>query len=200
MTRMLCIALLSIGCSISHAADMRVFGFEFGKPLNLPECQVNHHLSGDDDEQKIYLELQETTCLDLRPRNADGGIWSTVLRFSESDWPQMVTGIPTLLVIQSDAGLLGLSFETDGVQYQDAIFEILRAKYGKPTQFVKSVAQNAFGAAFAVIHARWRMPGLSVVFDGADTAFDSGTVMIDTPRAKKARTAWEADRNKRKPL
>jgi hypothetical protein len=198
MTRMLCIALLSIGFSIANAADMRVFGFEFGKPIRLPECQLQPNL---DEGQKIYLYAQEATCLEVRPRNIDDRTSWTWLRFSEADWPQTTLDAPMMTIIQSDAGaLLGVRFQTSGVQYQDAIYDGLRAKYGKPTQFAKFRAQNAFGAASTVIHAKWSLPGLRVVFDGADTTFDSGTVTIDTPEAEKARVKWELERNKGKSL
>jgi hypothetical protein len=178
--------------NIASAADFNVFGFEIGKPLGIPECK-RHPL-----DPNIYAEYQQVTCENPEP-NADHGYTHNIVRFSTSDRPRMVKG-NLFYAIESQGVLIGARFDTNGIQYQNAIFSDLKAKYGKPTALRTSGAQNGFGASFGVIHAIWKRPGLIVIFDGATDELDEGSVTIDTPEAAKIRAAWEAGANQGKKL
>lgn len=191
MKRILCIAAL-LASFASRGAD--IFGFEIGKPLTLPECAVQ---IATPQGNKIYFAAQNVTCLEDRPNH--GEPWRAVLRFSPTDAPSFVKDHEAYPVL-SRGVLIGLDFETYGIKYQDAAFAEIQQKYGKPTKTIKLQEQNALGASFAVIHAQWHLTGIIVAFNGADGAFDEGSVSIDTPASANARTAWEQAKNKGKSL
>lgn len=193
MKRILCIALSLPTAFPAHAES--VFGYQIGKPLDLPECSVQLATPQGD---KIYFASQQTTCLEAQPNH--GETWRTVLHFSEKDAPAFVKDRRASPVL-SHGVLIGLDFSTYGIQYQSTVFAELTEKYGKPIKLVKSKLQNGFGAKFESIHAQWlQKTGLKVTFDGADVALDEGSVSIDTPASAAARTGWEQASHKVKTL
>lgn len=168
-----------------QAVDMTVFGFEIGKPTHFPECKFEP--AGD---AKAYYETQLVTCENFQTK-PDQGFTNNLVRFSAADSPRMVKD-SHLLVIERNGLLMGVQFDTYGVQYQDAVFADLKSKYGKPSSVRKTTAQNGFGASFAILHASWKLAGITVTFDGADDEIDEGTVTVDTPEAAKMRASWES--------
>lgn len=60
----------------------------------------------------------------------------------------------------------------------------LKAKYGKPSELHTERLQTVFGAKFIGYSARWKLPGVSVDFDGTSGGIYWGRVEISTVRYK----------------
>jgi hypothetical protein len=181
------VGLLLLSCS-AYAVDLSVFGYKLGHPINLPECKTS--LIGN---AKTYDLFQDETCLD--EKTMYGSTSLRLLRFSHDDWPKSLNSAG-LLIMESGDNFIGAQFTTHGNQDQASVFAELQAKYGRPTQSSRTIAQNAFGATFQVLHARWKFPNLSVTFDGVGDQLDEGNVIIDTPEATRVRAAWESESNR----
>lgn len=66
---------------------------------------------------------------------------------------------------------------TQGIVVQADAFADLKLRYGTPTNLRFTVAQNAFGASFRIIHATWKTSGGAIVaFDGAKDTLDEGVL------------------------
>lgn len=193
MIKILVISAFVLQSASASALDMTVFGFELGRPLALPECKFEPA-----GPAKVYYPVQAITCLEEN-RTPGDAVTARILRFASSDRPEALKDGYAILV-ESRGQLIGFQFSTYGVRYQQAVYDDLKAKYGKPAAVRMSLAQNAFGASFSVLHARWTFKAFAVTFDGADTETDEGTVTVDMPDAARARARWESDRNTGKKL
>jgi len=68
--------------------------------------------------------------------------------------------------------------DTDGIGHQDELFELLRARYGKPSQFKRTIIQNRFGAMFPKVEASWKLTGGTLIFRGVEESIDRGSLGI----------------------
>jgi hypothetical protein len=184
MNKLSLIAVLFLLANVSRSADLAVFGLEFGKPVQLPECEstspfvqktcvTKEGKFPGDTHHYVYFSSADTP--------------SIVDQFSTSDNATASFGLD--LMLDQNGALIGLSFLTPGISYQTRILDQLTAKYGKPTRRKTVQVQNGFGARFDVIHALWNLPNLTVLFDGALAQLNQGSVTIDSPEAAKMRDA-----------
>lgn len=186
--------LVFLTAGVSIATDLRsVFGFTFGAPIDLPECRFETSVTSG---YKVYAEYQLQTCLEAKNEHA-GKVVERSLHFSSEDMPKIISG-GFVEIMTSDDALIGVRFATSGIKDQAAVLQDLRSKYGVPTSVYTTSVQNSFGATYKVIHAKWKLRGLSVSFDGARDTLDAGRVYIDTPEAVKARVEWDAPHEGRK--
>jgi len=173
---------------ISIASEpARVFGYEFGKPLQLPTCPYKNIFPGS--AEVMYDTPTATTCLE-KPHSVNGyGVPVRRLEFSHADAPTIVKN-SSMIVLELNGVLVGIQFFTYGVKSQELTLDQLTAKYGKPSQINKSTVQNAYGAAFESISAKWVLPSVAVDFNGTVGNLDSGTVIIDSPEGSQMRAGW----------
>lgn len=191
------VALFCSCASTAAAVDMTVFGFELGARLVLPECKISSVYSSSDlHNYKLYAKKQKTTCIDEERFPKNGAYGTRFVQFSEADAPQNAKDTMISAFCDSNGVLLGVGIFTFGIQNQQFDLAQLTAKYGKPTKVNYSSAQNGFGARYDVLHARWDLDGLTVVFNGSLGLLDQGSIEIDTSRAVAAKAAMN---NKIKP-
>ncbi len=80
--------------------------------------------------------------------------------------------------------LEGIGFSTLGIADGDLVLEKLKEKYGEPTAFVPSKAQNRMGASYDAFVASWVFPNLHVTFQSVTNKLDSGLVNVDTKKGR----------------
>lgn len=164
-----------------------VFGFELGKPLNLPEC--TYQTVG---RIKLYDTIPTKTC--VHEATTINGYKQPVRRiiFSQEEAPTIVQNWAAL-ALEVNGNLVGIEFFTPGVAAQDLVMDTLTKKYGKPDSAMMHNVQNSFGAGFSAVSATWDMPNIHVHFEGVTDRLDSGNVKIDLPIAAKLRESWLHD-------
>lgn len=180
-------ALVLWSCwSTISAAGPTIYGFEFGKPIALPDCPVDESISKILG-RKDYKTIPNAHCAkDVRTFPTEP------LPVVEIHWPQDKgpAGMSWNRAFASvmDGGLVGFKFFTMGVRNQDLMLSRLTEKFGKPTTLTTERVQNIGGAAFDSITATWRGADLDVTFYGTVDKLDNGEVYIDTPQVTKLRT------------
>lgn len=171
------------------AADLTVFGFELGKPLNLPECQFK--LSGT---TKLYEPIPAQTCTQDPVKIDTYGQPVRRIVFSKAEAPDIVKNWQ-MIALEAGGNLIGLEFFTAGAVSQDLVYQTLAQQYGKPTRKNTSAVGNNFGASAQAISAAWASRQLNVTFDGILDRLDRGRVVIDTSEATVLRQQWDTNDN-----
>lgn len=170
----------------AHADEQSIFGFVFGKPLNLPECPYKT-VSGS--SMKLYEILVPSTC--VKDAHALNGYGQPVreITFSQKESPLIVKNWRAF-PLEANGSLIGFHFLTQGVETQDLVMRQLLEKFGKPKSVEKQPVQNSFGATFSSIEAHWQTGQLSITFYGTRGRIDYGEVFIDLPMAVELRKTW----------
>lgn len=187
MNRTCCIALFFI-VGIASAADMTVLGLTLGAPLRLPECSwISVHVTST-VLSKYYDRNQAKTCMQDKMSNMVGPP-ARVVAFDAKD------GIPIvkdwqLWALESNGVLVGVMFDTNGLDWQERVLAALVAKYGKPSVESYERVQNTMGAKFDSKRASWSVGPIKVTFWGTFGRLDTGRVYIDLPEAAPLRQAW----------
>ena len=170
--------------SSAFAADLTVFGFELGKPLNLPECR--YKMSGT---MKLYDILSDTTCTEEAILINTYGQPVRRIIFSQKEAPTIVKSWQ-MIALEADGNLIGVEFFTVGASAQDVTLQTLTQKYGKPSGKSSKTVGNNFGASMEAITASWKTQELNVYFEGITDRLDRGHVLIDLPQASALRESW----------
>lgn len=176
--------------SATHAyADvLSVFGFEFGKSIELPECSFK--LVGN-SKMKMYEVLPSVTC--IQEAHALNGYGQPIRRivFARGEAPAIVKNF-TIFPLEVGGILVGLNFLTPGLAAQDVVLAELTRKFGSPAKFEKLTAKNLMGASFDTFESKWvAADDVSVVFTGVTTRVETGEVFIDTAAARSLRAGWQ---------
>lgn len=169
----------------AYAADLTVFGFELGKPLNLPECQFKMVSTA-----KLYDQTPAKTCTE-DPTKID--TYAQPVRriiFSRAEAPDIVKNWQ-MIALEAGGNLIGLEFFTIGAATQNLVYQTLIQQYGQPTRKNQSTVGNGFGASAQAVSASWATQKINVTFDGILDRLDSGRVLIDTPEATALRQQWD---------
>lgn len=212
--------MLAQAQSPQPAPSKTVFGFEFGKPIDAPECQFDTtsdqtyeslaKLERENNERRIkrgmapmpttprfrtYAFTQPVTCVEIRGPISDSGAEYRRPRkrivFGEREKPTLLK-VTTIGIetIEENGVLIGLQFRTGGASTQEHVLSELIAKYGQPTTHKVGTVQNRMGAKFDDILACWKFSDLEVTFYGTFGRIDEGQVTIDTPEAARMRMEW----------
>lgn len=172
-------------CSNAFSEELTIFGFELGKPLNIPECEYT--LSSG--SIKLYDSPKQGVCFE-GPHNIDG-YNQPVKRiiFSDKTSPLIVAN-SSAIALEIDGNLAGLEFFTYGISAQDITLETLSKKYGKPTKKSAETIENNFGASVVSLTANWNLKKISITFEGVTDRLDRGHVIIDLHQARLLRKIW----------
>lgn len=183
------LATISVQAS---AQTISIFGFELGRPLNLPEC-VFKTVAG----MKLYEVIQPATCAESA--TTINGYKQPVRRivFSQAETPTIVKNW-NAIPLEVDGNLVGLHFFTPGASAQQLALDQLTSKFGKPTARKSYPVQNVMGAKFDAISAQWRSPSVQIAFEGIRDKIDTGEIYIDLPTAADLRRSWQAETTARK--
>jgi hypothetical protein len=169
------------------ASAQSVFGFEFGKPLVLPECEFKQYA-----KIKAYDPLPEQTCFHEPFLINTYKIPVRRIIFGKSEHPDIVK-YWQIIALEIDNTLQGIEFFTLGASSQDAVLDSLTKKFGKPSSVSTKSVQTATSAPFQAIHATWKTDTLIVTFDGITDRLDRGQVFIDSPQGSALRASWAAE-------
>ena len=171
--------------TLSFSQPLSIFGFEFGKPISLPECP--YKLYGG---SKSYEIFPPTTC--IQDAHALNGYGQPVRRitFSKQESPLIVKNW-TAFPLEANGVLIGLHFLTPGLSAQEIALSQLKQKYGEPTRSGFHQVQNAMGATYESQSATWETNALRISFEGMTTRIETGEIIIDTPEATVLRSQWE---------
>jgi hypothetical protein len=177
---LLCVTLTA------HADEPGIFGFVFGKPLDLPECPYK---TVGGSRMKLYEILVPSTC--IQDAHALNGYGKPVreITFSQKEGPLIVKNWRAF-PLEANGNLIGFHFLTRGVETQDVVMQQLVEKFGKPVSIERRAIQNSFGAAYSSIEAHWQATPLSVTFFSTRGRIDTGEVFVDLPTAVDLRKTW----------
>lgn len=161
-------------CGPCYGATM-LFGLTLGAPLQLPQCD-------------FQLLPKMPTCV---AKARGGSSEDREIHFAMSEAPDMVRA-GVAYPFERDGRMLGIFFETDGVNNQHAVLDALEKKFGKPTSVVRRDVGNLAGARFGALGARWKRSEFTVVFRTGEDRVDRGTVEIMTAEGLRIRAAEES--------
>jgi hypothetical protein len=169
MTALRFALIFALLCFSPVAGATDIFGFDFGKPIDLPECE---RFPTANPRLKIYNSVQQQTCIeDPVPYG------NRVIHFGMASSPKYVK--ERRATVSMAAGeLCAVQYYTWGIRDQDELLEQLRATYGKPSSLIRSTGKNLYGAALPIIHARWTSKTAEISLDGAIGDFETGDVTI----------------------
>lgn len=172
----------------AHAEESGIFGFVFGKALNLPECP---HVTVSGSGMKQYDSAVSSTCIQDAHSLRGYGQPVREITFSPKEYPLIVKN-GRVFPLEENGKLIGIHFLTPGVASQDIVMQQLMEKFGKPDLIKPLPVPNNSGAAFSPLEAHWHTPGqLSVTFYGTRGRMDFGEVFVDLPRAELLRQMWK---------
>jgi hypothetical protein len=154
---------------------MTAFGFEIGKPINLPPCTFS---------PRRWYNHQKFTCIE--PEAEISGKYR-IVHFPSNNYPSLLSD--DFMVVQFfDGKLEGLRFNTVGFANKDKTLALLIGKYGKPTSLIKEKFQRHHGVEYESFTAAWSTPTLHVEFSPVDDgSLKHGFMRIETPRARQYR-------------
>jgi hypothetical protein len=167
----------SMGAYGQPAPDyMRVFGLPLGQPKTLPRCPESR------------LVTPKETCFREPKGVASSGHSQDIWLVFPGLGAELVRPGAEIMGFLIDGALEGVAFPTKGggnVAAQLTTIDTLSAKYGRPAEQSKRQVQNAFGAGIEDFTAQWRLPGLTVKFEGA-ADMTQGYVSIFTDKMNAA--------------
>ena len=169
--------VFATACSaIAQSNDtMTPFGFEIGKPLDLPVCQYT-------TAQKI-VGIQQYSCFEPASESSQN---QSRVYFGLKEVPPIVKGL-SITVQLVDGNLESLHFATPGLSSKDRVLRIFTEKYGSPTKLTNASMQDADGAKKETFTAIWDMPALYVEYTPTNGDVKEGFARIETQRARQMR-------------
>lgn len=130
---------------------LSIFGIKLGQPTTqFPAC--------------VASGPQSTTCF------AKKGSYVFEPDYNVIEFPNsiFIATSAIRLFIYKDNVIDGVAFDTGGISLQGNVENELSKKYGQPTSRHVDTMENSLGASFDVIHESWDLPGVHVIFDGAE--------------------------------
>jgi hypothetical protein len=170
---------LALSANASLAQDT-IFGLQFNKPIQLPECPYRTAAG-----MKLYQVTSEFTCAWAVEQKSRDPLPSRTVVIDSKNAPKYMKGLFKAYV-QGEA-LVGLRFFTFGIHSQDATLAQLKQKYGEPIALSRRAVQTAGGAAVEAVSAQWLSETIAVSFEGIVERIDLGEVTIDTSEFLKLR-------------
>ncbi|GEM_PF-6728036 len=172
--------LLSVAILFTQGAQaegVSLYGIALDGALAMPSCVTNK--LGD---MEVYDEMRNTSDCVMPsftlPGRDFGGQWMEI-HYVIGHAPDILSG-GQISVWLFDRKIQDIMILTPGVDVQDTVLAQLTAKFGKPSKQYTSLSQNAYGAQFHVVHARWTFSAANIRFDSAMDRFDSGEIEAQT--------------------
>lgn len=173
------------GAGDSFADDaVSIYGFEFGRPIALPECEPDATLSRISGK-KTYPVFSKFDCQKEAAQGGDPAP-TVEINWGTNNWPLGVKWGRALATLV-DGNLAGFHFSTTGANSQEFVMSELTKKFGQPTSVTRQPVQNLAGASFNAINAVWSGGPVTVTFYGIMSKLDQGEVYIDIPEVAKLR-------------
>lgn len=176
----------------AEGQNTKVFGFELGKPLVLPECRYEMTTWSGTVPRKRYAIVHEQTCSEDDGYTNLAGWPVRHIRFALRETSILApSGFTTL---EKDGLLLGMEFSTSGLELQQTILAQLTERFGKPTTMFTDVVGNKMGARFEAITALWSGGPVDVTYFAAAARLDQGLVIVSLPEGTEIRSTWKTYR------
>jgi len=155
---------------VKEIPSKQIGGIELGQPANLQECDKERafgsirykyeptntpcwQASIFDQGGKLKLDLGEM------PQNT-----SIEVNFGRKAIPD---GIYFVGKVTTIAGKIeDVTLETQGIDRQQEVYELLTAKWGQPSSTNVEKLQNGFGARYDSVEAFWALQGISIQYVG----------------------------------
>lgn len=153
--------------------------FEIGSPLpDLPDC-ADHRTPNGRDVTALCVELR-----------GDGT--QRQIGLPRDKRPVFMDG-PHLLAFVDGNALVGVIIPTDGIRSQDAAFQSLSARYGKPFRQEQEDLRDKSGKAVKATHAGWIKKPLTVELYAIPDDPSEGTIELLLPRARALMAMQDAE-------
>lgn len=177
------LAVVAQGMPQSKNADTRVLGIPVGEKFVVPQCEyiISKHST-------IYKDFSpKVTCYTRgvvpNPKTISTPLLNNVvvINFSRDQLPVISKSFNMSAIVLNEI-LEGVWFDTNGLAAQREVFELLKSKYGSPSQMNEVEVKNLMGATFSSVHALWDFDNINVTFEGVTTDFKTGRVSVFTKK------------------
>jgi hypothetical protein len=165
--------------------SMQFAGFTLKQPPTLIPCPIDRNGVFDG---RSWSPSLDSTCMEAPTRassGANGRANILPVHFSHSEEPLLASGVHlrafALLIL--DGTVQGVIVRIDGGSSQNAVYAMLRNKYGVPTTLSKRRAPNADGKASEMISASWRFSDLRIRFEGSAETTREAALSVTTAAA-----------------
>src|SRR2546427_148068 len=153
---------------VKELPSKQIGGVELGQPANLQECEKERAFGSI----RYKYEPTNTPCwqasifdqggkLKLEPREMPQST-SVEVNFGRKAIPD---GIYFVGKVTTIAGKIeDVTLETQGIDRQQEVYELLTAKWGQPSSTNVEKLQNGFGARYDSVEAFWALQGISIQY------------------------------------
>jgi hypothetical protein len=174
--------------------QLRFYGIELGKPLQVRECPKEQDIINR-NVWRYPIFGAPFTCAEAYPDSQGNG--RAMLRFPPAESPLYVkNGMIELTII--DGLVQAAEVSTPGFLSQGDVLAELVRKYGQPTTQSTSKAVNGAGASFDNLSASWDISdSLQVHFRGMLARTDEGFLIIGSKRGLEVYKARLEQRSRR---
>lgn len=176
--------VLSIAFLAPWAAAHSVYGLELGQPLSLQECPKTS-IAGSYSYSVAAAPCYRGSPVRAAPVQPEDAV---MVAFPYSKIPsQSSSNMVGVFVI--DGVLQLVVINTQGAATQEAVFDDLVGKYGKPSVSERLAVSTGYGAPAGGILAAWdEGDSLQVNFFGVAGSYRTGLLLIGTKRGQEERT------------
>jgi hypothetical protein len=184
---------LDPGIAKARAANVatKVFGFPFGEPLSLPECDFA--LSNRPCYAERDIDKTTAAITGVKP------VPMYTVGLPQSSCPSWAQSICVFTATMQDGRMVAAVIRTKGRDVEKAVGTELRGKYGNRVSMQQRIiSPNNGSREFTVSDLDWELPGLHVVYRVLDNSTIDGYVMIESETLYNARKAREAQAAKPK--
>lgn len=185
LSPLLIFALASVPALAQQLPSM--YGIQLGEPLNLMECA-----------RKVFLGRWEYSTINITStpcfqRSFYGTRTPETPMLDENVavvWPVMkgpdIAASDSIGVMLVGGRSERIEIRTRGASDQNAAFDQLLGKFGKPSSSDTRPVQNRMGAKFEAIIATWKGQDFTVQLLGMVGRIDEGYIIIETPSGRAA--------------
>jgi hypothetical protein len=194
------------------ANDTGIYGIVLLKPLTgFQECPIEdvpaklagyYKLLG---QKRRYKSPQRNACYQHQNSKLMGqaptGTENLLIRWPDDKRPEVCKSLCLSMGVTLINGVVqGLTIEMSGIRTPERDYELLEAKFGRPTVKEMKTVQNGMGATFEVLDVAWQRPGgVTVFFTGPTYELGSGMLRAVSSEEVAHSQAEAAKQNAGKP-
>jgi hypothetical protein len=168
--------------------DMMVLGVPMGEPLRLPLCPTTAQGSSPLATTLAGLERAfaptTTVCQNVSERSASGRN-AVSIKLPSNRCPEWLNILCLVSGTLHNGRVAQLELGTRGLDVEEGLVEILRAKYGKPSRSKRVKWSNNVGGQWEAEELTWDLKDLVVEFKPMVGRRDIGRIFVTTAEGRR---------------
>ena len=172
----------------STGVDMMVLGVPMGEPLRLPLCPTTAQGSSPLATALAGLERAfaptTTVCQNISERSASGRN-AVSIKLPSDRCPEWLNILCLVSGTLHNGRVAQLELGTRGLDVEEGLVEILRAKYGKPSRSKRVKWSNNVGGQWEAEELTWDLKDLVVEFKPMVGRRDIGRIIVTTAEGRR---------------